>query len=51
MGGGGRRAGAIDDFRLTIDDCISNQRTQRAEVGGWRSKLPGTGRKCALRLM
>jgi len=22
---------AIDDFRLTINDCISTQRTQRAE--------------------
>ncbi len=41
MGGGGRRAGAIDDFRLTIDDCISNQRTQRAEVGEQKSEVGG----------
>jgi len=38
--GGG---GAIDDFRLTIDYCISTQRTQRAESIELRAK--GKGRR------
>ena len=34
--GKGKGEGAIDDFRLTIDYCISTQRTQRYQ---WHKKI------------
>ncbi len=39
------RHGAIDDFRLAIDYCISNQKTQRA----WDKQYAVSGRQKAAR--